>query len=303
MSGPLPEALDAAVEGFRIWLAIDRGLSQNSVSAYGSDIRKFCRWLAETGLTNPSLVTQDHVSGYLFTLAEAGIGPRSRNRARTSIKQWFIWWRIEHPSVADPTALISAAKVTKPLPKVLTPAQVEALLAAPGAEPLGLRDGAMIQLMYSAGLRVSELVTLPRRSVDLREGLALVRGKGSKERMVPLGDRAVVRIRRWLDAGRPVLDPDHRSPALFVSRRGTAMTRQNFWHRLGRYATQVGIGAKVSPHVLRHSFATHLLEYGADLRSVQALLGHSDISTTEIYTHVAKARLRKMHAEFHPRGS
>ena len=164
---------------------------------------------------------------------------------------------------------------------------VEALLDAPGQDPLGLRDQAMIQTLYSAGLRVSELVTLPWRSVDLREGLALVRGKGSKERIVPLGDRAVERIVRYLERGRPLLDPDSLSPSLFVSRRGSAMTRQNFWQRLRHHAVSVGITGKVSPHVLRHSFATHLLEAGTDLRVIQELLGHSSVKTTTRYTHMA----------------
>jgi len=298
----LPDALDAALEGFRAWLAIDRGLSDNTVTAYLSDATRFARWLASRGRTDLTAVDHTDITAYLAFLEGEGIGARSRNRARTSLRQWFRLLGEERRDSTDPTALVGAARTVKPLPRVLSTEDVEALLDAPGQDPLGLRDQAMIQTLYSAGLRVSELVTLPWRSVDLREGLALVRGKGSKERIVPLGDRAVERIVRYLERGRPLLDPDSLSPSLFVSRRGSAMTRQNFWQRLRHHAVSVGITGKVSPHVLRHSFATHLLEHGADLRSVQALLGHSDISTTEIYTHVAQVRLQRMHAQHHPRG-
>lgn len=302
MSEPLPESLGLAIDGFRAWLVIDRGLSANTVSAYTSDVRRFARWYGARGGLRVDEVVPADITAFLVYLEGEGVGGRSRNRARTSLRRWFTWWALSHPDFADPTLLISAAKVTEPLPTVLRTEQIDALLAVPGEDPLGLRDGAMIQTLYSAGLRVSELVELPARSVDLREGLALVRGKGSKERMVPLGDRAVARIAAWVSRGRPLLDPDRRSPALFVSQRGKAMTRQNFWQRLRQHARRAGVTGKVSPHVLRHSFATHLLEHGADLRSVQALLGHSDISTTEIYTHVAQARLKEMHARFHPRG-
>jgi len=301
-SAPLPDALVHALDGFRAWLSLDRGLSDNTVTAYLTDARRFAAWLAEQGRSDIRAVEHADITAYLVHLQAQDVGARSRNRARTALRQWFRQLGQGQPDAPDPTALISAARTTKPLPTVLTTAQVEALLHAPGQDPLGLRDRAMIQTLYSAGLRVSELVGLPWRSVDLREGLALVRGKGSKERVVPLGDRAVECIVDWLRRGRPLLDPDQASPALFVSRRGRAMTRQNFWQRLRHHAVSVGITGKVSPHVLRHSFATHLLEHGADLRSVQALLGHADISTTEIYTHVAQERLQRMHARHHPRG-
>ena len=303
MSERLPAELDDALESFRAWLHIDRGLSDNSVSSYLSDTTRFARWLASSGRTDLGKVSHEDVGAYLVHLTDEGLSPRSRNRARTALRQLYAWRATVHADAADPTALIGAAKATPPLPKVLSTAQIEALLDVPGHDPLGLRDRAMIQTLYSAGLRVSELVGLPRRSVDLREGLALIRGKGSKERLIPLGDVAVQRIADWVARGRPLLDPDGVSPALFVSRRGRGMTRQNFWQRLKKHGVQAGVPrALVTPHVLRHSFATHLLEHGADLRSVQAMLGHSDISTTEIYTHVAQVRLRRMHADFHPRG-
>jgi integrase/recombinase XerD len=180
---------------------------------------------------------------------------------------------------------------------------VEALLAAPDrSRPLGLRDAAMIELLYSSGLRVSELVTLPRRAVDPEVQILKVRGKGDKERLVPMADRALELMVRYLRDARPHHDPDASQPEVFVSRRGTAMTRQNFWQRLRQHAQRAGIPGKVSPHVLRHSFATHLLDHGADLRSLQAMLGHADISTTQIYTHVSRKRLVELHARYHPRG-
>ena len=300
---PLPPDLDLALEGFRAWLLVDRGLAAHTVTAYTGDARRFADWAATQDIRGLADVEHAHVTAYLVHLDAAGVGPRSRNRARTSLRQWFQFARAHLGIDHDPTALIGAARTVKPLPTVLSTAQIEALLEAPGdASALGVRDTAMIQVMYSAGLRVSELVRLPLAGVDVREGLVLVRGKGSKERLVPLGDRAVGWLVRYLRESRPLLDPDRRSPHVFVSRRGSAMTRQNAWDRLRKHARAAGVPGKVSPHVLRHSFATHLLEFGADLRSVQALLGHADISTTEIYTHVARARLRAIHREAHPRG-
>ncbi|MFT7519508.1 MAG: integrase/recombinase XerD, partial [Kiritimatiellia bacterium] len=203
----------------------------------------------------------------------------------------------------DPTELLRSAKTTKPLPHYLSTAQIDALLIAPGdGTPLGLRDTAMIQLMYSSGLRVSELVGLLASDLDLREGIVRAQGKGDKVRVVPTGDRAVLCIERYFSRSRPVLDPNRQSAHVFVSRRGRHMTRQNFWQRLRAHALVAGIAVKVSPHVLRHSFATHLLTYGADLRAVQELLGHQDIGTTEIYTHVTRHRLERMHRLHHPRG-
>lgn len=299
----LPSALSEALEGFRVWLTIDRGLSANTVEAYVRDARTLADFLAGEGIESLRAVEQAHISAWLAALAGREVGARSRNRARTAVRQWFRFAREHLGLEGDPTELIGAARTTKPLPKVLTTEVVEALLDAPGdVTALGLRDTAMIQLLYSAGLRVSELVTLPRAGLDLHEGLVRVRGKGEKDRVVPLGDRATHWLVRYLREARPLLDPDQRSPAVFVSRRGTAMTRQNFWQRLKRHAVSAGAPRTVSPHVLRHSFATHLLEHGADLRSVQLLLGHADISTTEIYTHVARERLRALVQQRHPRG-
>ena len=300
----VPPALDEALEGFRAWLRIDRGLSANTIAAYLADARRFVAFLAGQGHADLASISHGDVVAFLASLDAAGIGARSRNRARSTLRQLTRFARESGlAGAADPTALTEAARVVSPLPTVLSAAQIEALLEAPGDPgPLGARDRAMIQVVYSAGLRVSELVTLRRAGVDLLEGLVHVRGKGSKDRVVPLGDRAVLEIARYVRDVRPLHDPDGAAAELFVSRAGTAMTRQNFWERLRLHARAAGVRGKVSPHVLRHSFATHLLEHGADLRAVQMMLGHADIATTEIYTHVARARLKAIHARAHPRG-
>lgn len=293
--------MDEAIEGFTYWLRVERNRSPNTVEAYVRDLVRFSTWMEETGLTLEDLDRQ-RIVDHLSWLDAQGLGKRSITRARTSLRQFFKYRVKEHGLEEDPTVLVDSPKFTSPLPTVLSSAQVEALLDAPGRDTLGLRDGAMIAVLYSSGLRVSELVGLAWRNVDAREGLLKVRGKGDKERLVPVGDRALEAIRSYLRGSRPLLDPDATCPQLFVSRRGTGMTRQNFWERLRGWALRAGIPGKVSPHVLRHSFATHLLEHGADLRSLQAMLGHADISTTQIYTHVNRARLQRLHAEHHPRG-
>lgn len=300
----LPPELEHAIEGFRAWLRIDRGLASNTVQAYITDARSFAAWLASRDQVDLRAVDHDTFVAYLAFLHDRGLGARSRNRARTTLRQWFRFAEAHGigPS-GDPTTLTRAARTAKPLPVVLSTTQIDLLLQAPADPgPLGQRDRAMIQVIYSTGLRVSELVALPRVGVDLREGLIQVRGKGSKDRIVPLGDRAITEIVGYVHHVRCQHDPDALQPHLFLSRLGRAMTRQNFWERLRNHARAAGIRGKVSPHVLRHSFATHLVEHGADLRAVQAMLGHADISTTEIYTHVARARLQTIHARAHPRG-
>lgn len=295
--------MDDAIEGFLYYLKVERARSDNTVQAYRRDLQQFAAWLGERGIPSPADVSHAHLVDYLVSLDEGGLGLRSIARARTSIRQLFKFLLREGLVEADPSTLIEAPRFPAPLPVVLSGKQVEALLAAPDrTSPLGLRDAAMIELLYATGLRVTELVTLPWRAIDAEIGLLRVRGKGDKERLVPVGEQALDLIRRYLRESRPQLDPDGTSPALFVNRRGTPMTRQNFWQRLRGWAVAAGIPGKVSPHVLRHSFATHLLENGADLRALQAMLGHADISTTQIYTHVTQARLAALHARFHPRG-
>lgn len=292
-----------AIEGFMYHLKVERNRSENTVDAYARDLTRFADWLAAREVVTPEGVRREDVADFMLYLKDEGLGLRSIARARTSVRQLFKYCMKERIVDADPTALVEGPKFTSPLPVVLSPAQVEALLAAPDLHrPLGLRDAAMIELLYSSGLRVSELVGLPRRNVDADLHLLLVRGKGDKERLVPMAPRALQLMVRYLREARPLHDPAGDAPEVFVSRRGSAMTRQNFWQRLGGHARKAGIPGKVSPHVLRHSFATHLLDNGADLRALQAMLGHADISTTQIYTHVSRTRLRALHDRFHPRG-
>lgn len=291
-------AWDAAIEGFLASMRVERALARNTLTAYRSDL---LRLGAEGGCDAPTRVQHADLAAYMATLLDSGLDQRSLARHRSAFRQFFKYLVREGLLSSDPSVLIEAPRPQRRLPSPLSETQVEALLAAPDdSTPLGLRDLAMIELMYSAGLRVSELVELPLSAVHLDGGFLKVRGKGSKERLIPLGEKAETLLRRYLVEVRG--DPKYTQPALFLSRLGTAMTRQNFWERLGQYASTVGIRGGVYPHQLRHSFATHLLAHGADLRAVQAMLGHADISTTQIYTHVAQERLKRVHREFHPRG-
>ncbi|MEQ1503826.1 MAG: site-specific tyrosine recombinase XerD [Myxococcota bacterium] len=297
------DGMDAAVEGFAYWLKVERNRSDPTVDAYGRDLRRFVSWCVERGVARPDAVTRDDVSAYLVALDTAGLSLRSIARARSTLRQWFVFLVKEGTVEADPAARIGAPKYPAALPTVLSQAQIEALLAAPNRhDPLGLRDAAMIEVLYATGLRVSELVGLPLASVDGDVGIVRIRGKGDKERLVPIGQVALDLMVRYLREARPLHDPAGQSPQVFVNRRGRRMTRQNFWQRLNRYATEIGLDGEVHPHVLRHSFATHLLEHGADLRALQAMLGHADIGTTQIYTHVTRVRLQQIHARYHPRG-
>ena len=292
-----------AIEGFMYHLKVERNRSEHTLHAYGADLRRFADWLEHRGTQSPAGVCREDVSEFLSFLKQQSLGSRSIARARTSIRQLFKYCMREGLTQHDPTALVDAPRFSSPLPTVLSAAQVEALLAAPNrSDALGLRDAAMVELLYSSGLRVTELVTLPLRSVDAEIGLLQVRGKGDKERLVPVAETALTLMRRYLREARILHDPTGDIPEVFLSRRGKPMTRQNFWQRLRQHAMRADIPGKVSPHVLRHSFATHLLENGADLRSLQAMLGHADISTTQIYTHVSRARLKQLHATYHPRG-
>ncbi|MCB9681516.1 MAG: site-specific tyrosine recombinase XerD [Alphaproteobacteria bacterium] len=295
--------MEAAVEGFLYWLKVEKGRSDHTVEAYRHDVARFAGWLEQQGITEPADVSHDHLAAWLAHLHDTGIGLRSLARARSAVRQLFRFLVGEGLVAADATARVQAPRFSTPLPTVLTAAQVEAVLDAPDPDgPLGLRDRAMIQLLYSAGLRVSELVTVPLHQVRPDAGVLLVLGKGRKERMVPMGEVAATWVRRYLQEVRPSFDPAGRARELFLTHTGHGMTRQNVWQRLGRYARQAGVPGKVSPHVLRHSFATHLLANGADLRALQAMLGHADITTTQIYTHVTRERLQQLHAAFHPRG-
>jgi integrase/recombinase XerD len=285
---------------FLDYLAVEKGLAKNSLSAYGTDLRHFGHWLngQEMVLERVERIT---LVRYFQALRGAGISARSVARALAAIRGMFRFLVAERHLKADPTENIENPKVWTSLPKSIPPEEVEALLKAPDrSTPEGSRDRAMLELLYATGLRVSELIKVRIDDLVMDAGFLRTIGKGSKERIVPFGDEAKEAILEFLRDGRSHFDT-HNDPHLFLSQLGRPMTRQSFWMKITRYAREAGIRSHISPHVLRHAFATHLLENGADLRSVQMMLGHSDISTTQIYTHVSRARLQKMYESFHPR--
>ncbi|HEX6159581.1 MAG TPA: site-specific tyrosine recombinase XerD [Thermoanaerobaculia bacterium] len=285
---------------FLDYLTVEKGLAKNSLSAYRTDLRHFGHWLADQRL-DLERVERVHLTRYFQTIRAAGISARSVARALAAIRGLFRFLVTERHLKKDPTENIENPKLWTSLPKSMQPSEVEALLAAPDRTTAdGLRDRAMLELLYATGLRVSELIKVRIDDLVMDAGFLRTMGKGSKERIVPFGDQARDAILEFMRDGRPELDK-HGDPHLFLSRRARPMSRQAFWMKIVRYAREAGIRAHISPHMLRHSFATHLLENGADLRSVQMMLGHSDISTTQIYTHVSRARLQKMYETFHPR--
>lgn len=284
-----------------IWM--ERGLSENTLVAYRNDLNAYARWLASQQQTDLTAVGRDDVQTYLAQRVAAKASPRSTARLLSTLRRFYAWLRRENRISQDPTALIEAPKLGRPLPKTLTELEVEALLAAPDTQtPLGMRDRTMLEVLYASGLRVSELVNLTVMQLNLQQGVIRVTGKGNKERLVPLGDEAMNWLQRYIQDVRLALLNGQTRDALFVTQRREAMTRQAFWYMIKRHAQSAGIEKALSPHTLRHAFATHLLNHGADLRVVQMLLGHSDLSTTQIYTHVARARLKDLHARHHPRG-
>nr|WP_315848598.1 site-specific tyrosine recombinase XerD [uncultured Rhodoferax sp.] len=293
----------SSIDTFIDALWLEEGLSKNTLQAYRRDLTLFAQWLQAT----PLVAAQElHIQGY-FAAQHAQTKATTANRRLTVFRRYFRWALREGLVQQDPTLKLDAAKQAQRIPKTLTEAQVEALLAAPDtSEALGVRDRTMLELMYASGLRVSELVELRVLNVGLNEGVLRVMGKGSKERLVPFGEVAREWLQRYLGQVRGELLGPKQTQDLFVtvrgSKAGSAMTRLMFWTLVKRYALQAGIRVPISPHTLRHAFATHLLNHGADLRSVQMLLGHADISTTTIYTHVARERLAALHAQHHPRG-
>ena len=287
--------IDAALDHY-LWVCrVERNLAENTVQAYGRDLSSLVVFLRNSGTTDPRCVDSALLSDWIVGLSSRGLKSRTIARYRVSARQFFRFLVDEQIIADNPAERLDAPRVGRRLPSTLSERQVEALIAAPDrSTPLGKRDAAMIELLYATGLRVTELVTLRRAA--RHDGWLVVRGKGGKDRLVPYGDTAGHALDAYL-AGRE----DDR-PWMFLTNRGGPMTRQNFWERLRRYAGLAGVRGKVSPHVLRHAFATHLVQHGADLRAVQAMLGHADLSTTEIYTHVAQERLRRMHGAHHPRG-
>ncbi len=295
------QGVDAFIDA--LWL--EEGLSRNTLAAYRRDLELYARWLDGRGRT--LLATEEVDLNAYFAAKHASSRATTANRRLTVFKRYFRWALRERLIQADPTLRLQAAKQPLRVPKTLSEAQVEALLAAPGeGSPLTVRDRTMLELMYASGLRVSELVTLKTFNVSLSEHVLRVFGKGNKERLVPFGEVASDWLQRYLQEARPALLGEKQTDDLFVtfrgSRAGEAMSRVMFWMIVKKYALAAGITAPLSPHTLRHAFATHLLNHGADLRAVQMLLGHADISTTTIYTHVARERLKALHAQHHPRG-
>jgi len=285
-------------------LAVNDGLSTNTLAAYRKDLQIYqAWWLSEKNGFNFKQASKTDLEDFMFYLQQQGRQAKSNARLLSTLKRFYQWGSSFDYLDADPTALLKAPKLPQPIPTVISEQQVVDLINAPDTTtPLGLRDRAILELMYASGLRVSEVVELPFGQINLSAGLVQVTGKGSKERIVPIGEVAIEWVEKYLVSSRPILVKQKWVETLFVSRIGRTMTRQTLWHRVKNLSFNAGIPGKLSPHTLRHAFATHLLNHGADLRTVQLLLGHSDLSTTQIYTHVAKERLHKIHQQHHPRG-
>jgi len=286
------------LETFLDSLYLEQGVSENTLSAYRSDLDKFCQFLKGESLMT---VTSLDIESYLAYRVDLGLKPRSTARSISALKRFYQYFVREKRIASSPLENIAQPKAGQSLPKTLSEAEVEALLSAPNIEEaMGLRDKAMLELLYATGLRVTELVGLRMEQINLRQSVVFVKGKGNKERLVPLGEEAMYWLEQFLKGGRAQMIK-HATDFVFPSKRGVGMTRQTFWHRIKHYAILASIESDLSPHTLRHAFATHLLNHGADLRVVQMMLGHSDLSTTQIYTHVANERLKSVHSEHHPR--
>ena len=299
MSDSDRQILDAFIDN--IW--IEKGLSQNTLDSYRSDLEQFSIWLEKNNLTY-SKTSKKEILSYLSFLFQKGLGSKTVARKLSSLKSFFRYLVFKSIITIDPSSEVETPKLLKSIPKSISEKEVEALLAAPDAKTdIGLRDKTMIETLYSCGLRISELINLELLNLNLRQGVIRVIGKGQKERLVPMGDQLINLLDLYISSSRKNLLSNKHSDFLFLSNRGQRMTRQSFWHRIKHYCLDSGFEPeKISPHVLRHAFATHLLNNGADLRVVQLLLGHSDLNTTQIYTEVARQRLKRLHTEHHPRG-
>lgn len=288
---------------FISYLTVEKGLSTNTRSAYSSDLAAYLDFLEKAGRRTAADVLALDVASYMGVLKERGIGARSRARCLSAIRMFHKFLMIENYADSNPASIIEAPRTLNKLPQFLTGPEVDALLAScSGGKSEDIRDLAMLELLYATGLRVSELVNLRLREVNLQSGYLMTVGKGDKERLVPIGESACRRIAAYLQEVRLKQDPVSRNPCLFLSRLREPMSRQAFWNIIKKRTQLAGIRKNISPHTLRHSFATHLLENGADLRSVQIMLGHADLATTQIYTHVTRERLKKLHQQIHPRG-
>jgi len=301
-NGTVTDPSVTAIDQFLDAVWMERGLSPNTLSAYRADLTALDRWLRTKGTTISQAKRQD-LLGFIEWRVQAGARPRSTARQLSSFRRFYRYMLRESQIKEDPTAQIAMPKIGRSLPKSLTEEEVDALLAAPEtAEPLGYRDRTMLEVLYATGLRVSELVNLKVSQVNLNQGVLRIVGKGNRERLIPLGEEAVTWLMQFSQGARLEILLERQTDCFFPTRRGDCMTRQAFWHIIKRYAQKASVNKDLSPHTLRHAFATHLLNHGADLRVVQMLLGHSDLSTTQIYTHVARERMKELHSQHHPRG-
>ncbi len=303
MPPPRKNSLDMLIDQYLNFLLVEKGLSRSTIESYSRDIVRYRNFLKHNDVQRPSPTDTTLILKHMIALRNAGLGARSRARHLVSIRGFYRFLVHEKIIPRDPSRLVDLPKMGLNLPDVLSIDEISRLLAAPDTtRPAGSRDAAMLELLYAAGLRVTELVSLKLQDVNLEAGFVRVLGKGSRERVVPIGMHARNKINFYIENGRQQVLKKNLSPYLFVGRGTNPITRQGFWKLLRRYATRAGLTKKITPHSLRHSFATHLLERGADLRAVQVMLGHVDIATTQIYTHVAREHLKKIHAKYHPRG-
>ena len=293
---------DALIDQFLDWIWLESGLSQHTITAYRTDLRLYSKWLAKRH-TRLSKASRSDLLAYLSFRMENGVQSRTVARFLSTMKRYYQYALAQKWLTTNPVKDVVMPKTMRHLPKVISEQEVEKLLGAADARtPYGLRDRAMLETLYATGLRVSELVNLSLAEINLQAGIVRVTGKGNKQRLVPMGEESIDWVAQYLDTGRPDLLRKKITDAVFLSSRGTAMSRQAFWQIIKKYAALIGLKSDLSPHTLRHAFATHLINHGADLRTTQMLLGHSDLSTTQIYTHVAKERLKSLHAKHHPRG-
>ncbi|MGI9533591.1 MAG: site-specific tyrosine recombinase XerD [Thermodesulfobacteriota bacterium] len=295
-------AYEDMLDSYLTYLVVIKGLSKNTATSYKTDIEKLFKYLVKNSIYSVTQIKPNHLTDFIVDLNISGLGIKSINRCIVSIKQFFKYLLLENVISNDPTLDLIAPKMTRSIPDVLSLEEIEKILAAPDISTFeGLRDSAMLEVLYASGLRVSELTELTLSDLNEEHGYLIVFGKGSKERLVPIGQISLKKVKDYLSLSRPSLIKNKISDYLFITRRGSNFTRQGFWKIVKNYSNKVGIKKSISPHTIRHSFATHLLENGADLRTIQMLLGHSDISTTQIYTHVEGKRLKEIHQKFHPR--
>ncbi len=296
--------MDERIDEFLNFMAVEKGSSLNTLDAYSHDLRRFAGYLREEKIASPGDVAPEHLVAFLGTLKREGLSATSINRNLAAIRGLYRYLLRSGHIPENPLTKVSLAKVWLRLPDTLSLHEMEELLQKPDdTKPQGLRDKAMFELLYATGLRVSELVTLTVNSVNWQVGCLVATGKGRKERIIPIGKVAVAILLRYMDESRPLLLKGKKTDILFVNRRGGGLTRQALWKMIKKYAALAGLQKRVHPHTFRHSFATHLLEGGADLRAVQVMLGHADISTTQVYTHVTRERLKEIHRKYHPRGA